>query len=445
MRSWQFGLALAPFLFACGSSHDAPTDAGADVDAGKSKPRDAGGDTGTGYVTQGKRCVRDDDAGAPIPWTIPTVDGGGDGGDEGGLGDGGTELPRGPQVVAEDGVVASLPVFVPITYAGDYARDEIEDFVASVGCTTYWRAVAAEYGVADGISGTPIHLTEPPPTTITDTQIRTWLSKKISTDPLFPKPTVNVVYAIYYPDGTTVTAYGGQGCSSFGGYHSSMTVGSKPVAYAVMPRCGGSISNLTNVTSHELIEYATDPIPGGYQSVGDIDIAWAVYGSSEVGDMCQYGKSATYTPSDYPFAVQRSWSNKAAWNRDDPCVPAVAPVYFIAAPVLTDTVTMSYYDFPTKTRGLKLAVGETRTIDIAMIANGSTQPWTVQAQDLSPSLGGGPTLKLTLDKTTGNAGDVLKLTVERTGTNSSTNAAPFIIRSSQKNGPEHGWFAVAGD
>lgn len=440
MRRWVLVAALAPWLVACGSTEGGPSDGGADADAGKLKPKDAAIEAAP-YVPQGTRCVRDDDAGSPTPWTPPSLDGGLDGGD------GGVELPRAAQVVSPDGVVATMPVFIPITFDGDYARDEIEDFVASVGCTPYWRAIAAEYGIADGVSATPIHLAEAAPATITDSQIRSWLNKKISTDPLFPKPSVNTVYAIYYPEGTTVTAFGGQSCSNFGGYHGATLVGGKPAPFAVMPRCGASIDQLTSVTSHELIEYATDPIPpSGYQAVGDIDAAWALFGGSEVGDMCQYGRDSSFTPSGYPFAVQRSWSNKAAWLGDDPCQPPVTPVYFVAAPATPDLVSMNFGGGSTNAaRGIKLAVGQTRTVDVTLMANGSTGPWTVSVQDLSPSLGGGPVLKLTLDKTTGSAGDVLKLTIQRTGTNSYAGAAPFLVRSSIKNGPEHAWPAVVGD
>jgi hypothetical protein len=440
MRTWAW-VVVAPWLLACGSTEGTPSDAGTDVDASKLKPKDAGIEAAA-YVPQGVRCVRDDDAGSPAPWTPPDA---GDGGVEGGANDGGIELPRAAQVVSPDGVVANLPVIVPITFDGDYARNEIEDFTASVGCTPYWRAIANEYGIGDAVSATPIHLSEAAPATISDGQIRTWLQKKIATDPAFPKPSVNVVYAIFYPDGTEVTAFGGKSCSSFGGYHGATSVGGKSAPYAVMPRCGASIDQLTSVTSHELIEYATDPIPpSGYGSVGDIDAAWAVFGGSEVGDMCQYGFDSTFTPAGYPFAVQRSWSNRAAWLHDDPCQPA-AGVYFVAAPVVTDMVPMNFGGFATMARGVKVPVGQTRTIDVVMMANGSTSDWNVTASDLSPSLGGGPTVKLTLDASTGNAGKVLKLTIQRTGTNGSTGAAPFLLRSQQKNGQSHSWFAVAGD
>ena len=109
-----------------------------------------------------------------------------------------------------------------------------------------------------------------------------------------------------------------------------------------------------------------------------------------------------------------------------------------------DIVSLNMYEVATTGRGVKLAVGQKRTIDVAMIANGPITTWNVQAVDLGPSLGGGKTLNLTLDKPSGSKGDVLKLTLERTGTNASAGAAPFLIRS-QANGIEHAWIAVAGD
>lgn len=435
----SFVALVATFASAgCGPSSDTPSDAGADADAGKPKPKDAAIEAAP-YVPKGVRCTRDPNAVPPTPWTPPSLDGGVE------AGDGGADLPRAPAVVSSDGTVAPLPVFVPVTFDGDDARDEIEDFVASVGCTSYWRQVANEYGIGDGITGTPIHLAEAAPSTITDAQIRSWLVKKVQSDPRFASAGVNVLYAIFYPEATTITFTGGTSCGNFGGYHSSTSTIGKAIPYAVMPRCGSSIDTLTNVTSHEFIEYATDPVPGGYQNVDEHELAWGIFGSSEVGDMCEFGKGASYVPSDYPFEVQRSWSNKAAWLRQDPCVPAIGATYFVAAPVIDETVTVDYFGVPMPTRGVKLAKGASRTIDVKMMATGSTADWTVSAVDLSPSLGGGPTLKFTFDKTTGNAGDVLKLTLQRIGTNGSTNAAPFVIRSSQKGGDDHSWYGVAGD
>lgn len=443
-------VALAWSLLACGSEPPAAiVDGGADTSI---KPKDAGKDTGPPpYVPQGTRCVRAADAGAPRPWVLPANDGGAeggsDGGDDGGA-DGGVlnpDLLRPPPVVSSDGTVASLPVFVPITFDGDPLRDELEDFIASVGCSSWWRATAASYGIADAISADPIHLAEVPAAALTDGQVRTWLSKKINSDPRFPRPGINVVYVIFYPTETVINMGGGQSCNSFGGYHNSTGVGGNDAPYAVIPRCSG-LDFLTAVTSHELIEYATDPTPGvgGYPSVADEWVAWSLFGGSEVGDLCEHGREANYTPTDYPFAVQRSWSNEQAFLGNDPCVPPDGPVWFIGAPVLPDLVTVSYYGSNIKAHGLKLAVGASTTIDVVMQSNGASGGWTVTAQDLSLWMGSSAQLKFAFDKTSGKEGDVLHLTVTRTGTNGTYKADPFMLRSTKPN-QEHLWFGVVGD
>ena len=422
------------------------------MDAGKDtsiKLKDAGPDTGPPpYVPLGTKCVRAADAGVPLAWVRPVDDGGTDGGDDSGT-DGGVlnpDLLRPPPVVSSDGVVASLPVFVPITFDGDPLRDELEDFIASVGCSSWWRAAAAPYGIADGISGDPIHLAEVPANQLTDFQVQTWLAKKISSDARFPKPSINVVYVIFYPQETTIDDGSGRSCSSFGGYHNATGVGGKSAPYAVMPRCNGGLDFLTAVTSHELIEYATDPTPGsgGYPSVADEWVAWSLFGGSEVGDMCEHAKSANYTPTDYPYAVQRSWSNQQAYLGNDPCVPPDGPVWFIAAPVLPDMITVSYYGQSIKAHGLKLAAGDSTTIDVVMQSNGASGGWTVNAQDLSVWMGSSAQLKFAFDKSSGKEGDVLHLTITRTGTNGTYKADPFMIRST-KASQEHLWFGVVGD
>ena len=452
----RLGLVLvcASTLLACGSDPAPATvvDAGPDTSI---KPKDAGKDVGPPpYVPQGTKCVRGADAGAPLAWVRPADDGGTDAGDDGGLDagdDGGTDggvinadLLRPPPVVSSDGVVATLPVFVPITFDGDPQRDEIEDFVASVGCSSWWHAAATPYGIGDAITADPIHLAEAAPTSITDGQIQAWLAKKLSGDARFPKSSINVVYVIFYPSETVIDMGGGKSCSSFGGYHNAISGRDAP--YAVIPRCGSGLDYLTAVTSHELIEYATDPTPGsgGYPSVADEWIGWALFGGSEVGDMCEHGKYANYTPNDYPFAVQRSWSNEQAYLGNDPCVPPDGTRWFIGAPVLPDMVTVSYYGQSIQAHGLKLAAGSSTTIDVRMQSNGPTSGWTVNAQDLSVWMGSSPQLKFAFDKTTGKEGDVLHLTITRSGTNGTYKSDPFMLRSTAPN-QEHLWFGVVGD
>ena len=428
---------LAGLLVGCGSQ-DVKPDAGEPMDAPFVPPRrDATADAPS-YMPKGKVCTRDEDAAAPAPWQL-MLDGGTDAmtmdeGGEGGM-DPGDPLAL-PIVYSAKGIVAQKPVFVPITFDGDELRNQIEDFTASVGCSSWWHATATDYGIADAIGGTPIHLSEQAPMEISDPKIQQWLIGKLNTDPSFPKPNgANLLYAIFYPDGTVIDAFNGKSCFSFGAYHGEFNYKGMLVPYAVMPRCGG-LDQLTAVTSHEFIEYATDPIVGGYYGTSNEFAVWGL-GYQEVGDMCSYATSANYLPNDYPFYVQRSWSNKAAFFGENPCVPGDSPVWYAGVPIMTDWVSIAGGKIA---RGVKIPTGQMRTIDVKMIAKGMTGAWSVDAWDLS----GKNILKFAWDKSMGNAGDTLHLTITRLGTSAQWQGAPFWITSSQSN-DQHIWFGIVGD
>jgi hypothetical protein len=437
MRLAWLEVALAVSLAACGSTQVLP-DAGP-ADASFVPPKKEAGVDASGYVAKGKRCERDDDAAAPPRWMAPGSDAGSsDAMDEE------ASMPPGdplalPQVVTTKGTVADKPVIIPITYDGDELRDEIEDFTASMGCTGWWHATATDYGIADAISGTPVHLAEAPPTEITDQKIRTWLTQKIIAKTVPPPNGPNLLYAIFYPADTIVDAIGGKSCFAFGAYHSAYGYLGNNIPYAVMPRCGG-IEQLTAVTSHEFIEYATDPIVGGFTGTTDEFAAWGL-GYQEVGDMCEYATSANFLPSDYPFYVQRSWSNKAAFFGDNPCVPGDSAVWYAGVPIMNDWVTVQGSKLA---RGVKLPIGQMTTIDVQMIAKGATGSWSVDAQDLTLWQTGKAGLKFAWNKAQGSAGETLHLTISRVGTSPSFGAAPFWIASSQSN-DQHLWFGIVGD
>nr|MDQ2741834.1 hypothetical protein [Chloroflexota bacterium] len=115
-----------------------------------------------------------------------------------------------------------------------------------------------------------------------------------------PQPTANSLYFVYLPPGVTVTAGGGRSCLSFCGYHDAIT---SQIYYAVMPYpgCNGCTGNLatldalTVVSSHELCEAITDPLPGQ---------GWYDDANGEIGDICawQTGTLGSYT-------IQLEWSN----------------------------------------------------------------------------------------------------------------------------------------
>ena len=417
-------------------SPEAGLDAGVDA---KPKPKDAAPDVPV-YVPQGTKCVRGADGSVPAIYHAD-------------LDAGPAPNPRPPQLQNHGGSVLGQPTIVPITYDGDTLRNEIEDFVASIGCTDYWRETAKDYGVGMAITGPAVHLAEAAPATITDDQIKVWLRKKIESK-AFPTPAGDVVYAIYYPATTTVTLQGEQSCQTFGGYHYEvqMTDGSS-VSYAVLPRCDGfdglsELDSVTGTSSHELLEACSDPLPESdptYSNPEPDGIAWALLAGGENADMCTFNPDAFFTPTNYPFTVERSWSNSAAFAGKDPCVPAAAGPYFGAVPSMADKVSIDFGAGPMPVTGIKLPAGQSKTVDVQIFAtNGAAGTITINPTDLGQWLGGGTTLKLSLDKTSAQPGDVLHLTITRTGTNNKYGVSPFMLESN-RGGRKLSWYGLVGD
>src|ERR1700722_11642280 len=100
-------------------------------------------------------------------------------------------------------------------------QPDIAMFTAGVGATgaAYW-SVAQEYGVGPATALPVVVVTDTVPMAIDDTTIAEWLVSKVASMVL-PPPTPNTIYAIFYPEETTVTLQGAQSCVYFGGYHNS--------------------------------------------------------------------------------------------------------------------------------------------------------------------------------------------------------------------------------
>ena len=427
-------------LCACGGLTDLSGDDAGDAAVDVIAHRDASVvDVGPPpYQTLGTVCTPPD-AAAPLPW-VP--------------GDAGAAI-RPPIMQSSGGPVVANPIFVPMTFDVDDLRSPIEDFVASVGCTTYWNSIVPDYGIGDAISGPTVHMSDTAPATIDDTAIGPFINAKIAAQqaPAFiPNQTV---YVIFYPDGTDVTLQGQHSCQSFGGYHAEYEMGDgTKVPYAVIPRCENfgmlyGIDAVTAVTSHELLEASTDPLPEtnpAYQLPEPNGLAWVLStgGGGEIGDMCEFNNNAFFMPTDYFFYVQHAWTSHAAFLAQDPCQPSM-DTYFGAAPTLPDSIPFTLFMGMETTQGITLNIGDQKTISLQLIAGG---PWgntiTVEARDAAYYMGGKANLTFSLPTTQGNVGDTLQLTVTRVGTNSEFGLEPFALVATSM-GYTFSWWALVGD
>jgi len=342
-----------------------------------------------------------------------------------------------PLVVNEGGPVMTVPKFVAITFPGDTLATSIADFSSKIGAGSYWSSVVSEYGVGPGTS-TAVQMTTSPAATLTDDDIQAFLKAQIGTT--LPEPDVNTLYALYYPQGVTVTMQGGTSCQAFGAYHGDIALpGGKFAAYAVLPRCPSPfpgvtvLDQLTGATSHEYVEAATDPIANEKPAWGNADVnggGWALAGGgAEVGDMCAELGDVFFRPADVGYLVQRTWSNAAATAGHDPCVPSTALPYFNAAPVLPDTVKLDIgTGHQQQLSVVHIAVGQSQTIELDLFSDGPTAaPWVVSALDFSSALSGGaPELAFKFDKNSGQNGDKLNLTITALAKDPKGFAAFFI-------------------
>jgi hypothetical protein len=159
-------------------------------------------------------------------------------------------------------------------------------------------------------------------TDLKDSQVQAELDGQINAGVL-PKPDADTLFMVFFPPGVGIAFDDGSGasCSAFCAYHEdfvSKTNGN--VFYGVMPDLGGACSfgcgfagskfnNLTDVTSHELIEAITDPFPTpGSQPA--FPQAWNTTDGQEIGDLCS-GNSGQLTAGDATYVLQQEFDNKA--------------------------------------------------------------------------------------------------------------------------------------
>lgn len=158
---------------------------------------------------------------------------------------------------------------------------------------------------------------------LTDAQIEKELAAQIKAGKL-PAPDQDTLFMIHFPPGVRIRMGGGGSCEAGGfcGYHSAFRRGRQRVAYAVIPDMGAGsgcdtgcgaggrqLDLVTTVSSHELVEAATDPEVGLSTGLA-APLAWYDERNGEIGDICN-GKVGTIRSRGATYTVQKEWSNAA--------------------------------------------------------------------------------------------------------------------------------------
>jgi hypothetical protein len=376
-----------------------------------------------------------------------------------------------PQVVnSTNATILTSPKVQLIGYGADTFLPDVEAELTQLATTSTWSQQMSEYGVGALTIRPPIVLTGTPPATIDDnsgsvTPFETTLANNTSgNSPAWGAADPSTIYLFVLPQGTQINS-GGLCCSAnagFFGYHWEAPVGGNSVPYAVICNCPNlvqapltALDDVTTTITHELGETATDPFPNTNPAFGFEDQAHALWevGTSggEVADMCQYNSDANTTPPGSTYKIQRSWSNAAAQAGTNPCVPVPAGdgPYFNSYPTLPDTVTLggTYWGGPLSMPGVRIPVGQTKTIDVVLKSEAPTSgPWKVAAYDLTQWIGNSSqaATQLTLDSYAGQSGDVLRLTIKVLATDPVIGGEGFVLVS-DLDGQENMWFGAIGE
>ncbi|HSR89578.1 MAG TPA: hypothetical protein VLK22_04300 [Candidatus Udaeobacter sp.] len=194
---------------------------------------------------------------------------------------------------------------------------KIADFFAAIlKKGSVFNAQLAEYS----LSGRPqfgpgsllasVVVNSSPPKRVSDAAIRTALAGWIRQG-VVAATRQQTFYAIYLPPGTVSVNGREMSCRDYCGYHDSFVSNGVSVFYAVLPypSCQGCLprvsferlldpaSALMVVSSHELAEGQTDPIPGE---------GWYNDINGENGDYC-----VGQIRQEGNFFIQKEWSNRA--------------------------------------------------------------------------------------------------------------------------------------
>jgi hypothetical protein len=370
-----------------------------------------------------------------------------------------------PHVVKNQAAVLHSPVLVTISWPGDTSASTWEGFDDGIGASGFWSATTSEYGVAAATSGEVNHvrMTEPLPPSISYTQLQEFVIAAITAaesdagvgdggggspdasppNPKWPAPTFDshgndqTLYSLFIPANVAVTDPGSgmPFCQEGGlGYHDSVqTETNGPwFPYAVNLNCAPlGVPGVEETAAHETIEGATDPYVEsanlGYVGFDSDHLAWDLYTgyNDELSDACQNWQDSYFQDTgSFPFWVQRSWSNEAATLGHDPCVPAPTGPYhgvtlFPSEESAVSVDLAAIGGSNESSRGFRATVGKTLEFHVGFFSDGPTASWTI-SYDFPSSLmlfdsGGNPLgngqAKVSIDKPTGNNGDVATVTV----------------------------------
>jgi len=358
------------------------------------------------------------------------------------------EHPPAPIITSSGGSVLASPKVVVVTFSNEPFASDLETFAQTLGSSSYWAATTGEYGVGPLAYAGAVHVDAPPATTMSTDALESWLASELDgTHPEFPSYDPSTIYAIVMPKGAGIQVDGAPPCASSPAYHYEIDSGAQHIVYAAINRCDplfglSGIDYLTAGLSHELVEASTDPLyisAPAYDGPAAKYTDWNLVTGGEVADFCTPMNDVYFKPSDFPFTVQRSWSNAAAAAGHDPCVPAFAGPYFAAVPVLPDTLKGTYYGQAFTSEGVHVALGASVDVEVDLFSDAPTDAFAVSATSTGADLG------FAWDRASGSNGDVLTLTITRKADAKNIAGIDFFEISAMLDGRVVKWIGAVGN
>lgn len=213
------------------------------------------------------------------------------------------------------GPVLTRAVVNPVYWNSNVAFSaQLSGFYSDIFNST-WFGNFAQYNVLPGSRGAP-YVGNLATGTYTDAQVQAQLQSLINSGAVMA-PTSNTYYPIHFPPGVSINMDGSLSCTSWCAYHSAFVMNGVNVAYGIIPDqgptsgcaggCGANplqVNNLISVSSHELIEALTDPVPGWATG-------WYNNALGEIGDICNAQQTTFTSAGGLTYVVQKEWSNCA--------------------------------------------------------------------------------------------------------------------------------------
>ena len=369
-----------------------------------------------------------------------------------------------PQILKNQGTVLTAPVIVTITFPSETSASTWEAYGDGIGASSFWATTTAEYGVGKATSGPSNHvrMMQSLPASLSYTDLQNFVTAALQAigsdagtpeagasdagppNPTWPAPTLDAhgvsqtIYSLFIPPSITVTdpGTGTAFCTEGGlGYHGVVSLGTTSIAYSVTLECPSMpAAGIEESAAHETVESATDPYTGtanqGYIGFDANHLAWDLYTgyADELEDACQYWQTAYYQETgSFPYWIERSWSNKAAMQGHDPCVPEPMGPYhgMTLFPSEESTVTADLTVIgggSATSLGFNVTIGQPITFHVGFFSDAPVGPWTIAydfpstLMDFDTSfmpLGNGSGTVM-IDKTSGQNGDKATITVTPT-------------------------------